>query len=67
MKGILPVYGMTETTSVTTLARLDDPREVVARGRGLPVSDFEVMVVDTDTRPSSRRARGRGLRARAPA
>ena len=50
MAGIQPVYGMTETTSVTTLARLDDPREVVVSGRGRPVSDFEVMVADTDTR-----------------
>jgi fatty-acyl-CoA synthase len=50
MQGIQPVYGMTETTSVTTLARLDDPREVVVSGRGRPVSDFEVMVADTDTR-----------------
>jgi fatty-acyl-CoA synthase len=41
---------MTETTSVTTLARLDDPREVVVGGRGRPVADFEVMVADTDTR-----------------
>ena len=49
MAGIQPVYGMTETTSVTTLARLDDPREVVVSGRGRPVSDFEVMVADTDS------------------
>jgi fatty-acyl-CoA synthase len=49
MEGIQPVYGMTETTSVTTLARLDDPREVVVSGRGRPVADFEVMVADTVT------------------
>ena len=49
MKGILPVYGMTETTSITTIPKLDDPPEVVTSGRGFPVSDFELQVVDTDT------------------
>ena len=38
MKGILPVYGMTETTSITTIPRLDDPPEVIASGTGFPVS-----------------------------
>ena len=47
MKGILPVYGMTETTSITTIPKLDDPPEVVTSGRGFPVSDFELKVVDT--------------------
>jgi fatty-acyl-CoA synthase len=49
MKGILPVYGMTETTSITTIPRLTDPPEVIASGRGFPVSDFELKVVDTAT------------------
>jgi len=43
---LLPVYGMTETTSVTTFPRPDDPREVVRSGAGVPVSDFEVTVTD---------------------
>jgi fatty-acyl-CoA synthase len=47
MKGILPVYGMTETTSITTIPRLTDPPEVITSGRGFPVSDFELKVVDT--------------------
>jgi fatty-acyl-CoA synthase len=45
---LLPVYGMTETTSVTTFPRPDDPRDVVRSGAGVPVSDFEVMVSDPD-------------------
>jgi fatty-acyl-CoA synthase len=49
MKGVLPVYGMTETTSITTIPRLDDPREVIVSGRGTPVSDFEVKVVDVES------------------
>jgi fatty-acyl-CoA synthase len=46
MKGILPVYGMTETTSITTIPKLDDPPELIGSGKGLPVSDFELKVVD---------------------
>ena len=34
MCGILPVYGMTETTSVTTLSRLDDPAAIVSCRKG---------------------------------
>jgi fatty-acyl-CoA synthase len=45
MSRLLPVYGMTETTSVTTFPRPDDPPEVVRTGKGVPVSDFEVKVV----------------------
>jgi fatty-acyl-CoA synthase len=49
LDGLLPVYGMTETTSITTISGLDDPREVVLAGKGRPVSDFELKVVDPDT------------------
>jgi fatty-acyl-CoA synthase len=49
MKGVLPVYGMTETTSITTIPRLSDPRSVIVSGKGLPVSDFEIRVVDVDS------------------
>lgn len=49
LEGLLPVYGMTETTSITTIPRLSDPREVILSGRGFPVSDFEISVVDTET------------------
>ena len=49
LEGILPVYGMTETTSITTISGLDDPRSIVLAGKGRPVSDFEVKIVDPDT------------------
>jgi fatty-acyl-CoA synthase len=49
LEGLLPVYGMTETTSITTIPGLDDPRSVVLAGKGRPVSDFEVTIVDVDT------------------
>jgi fatty-acyl-CoA synthase len=49
MKGILPVYGMTETTSITTIPRLDDPPDLVKSGKGFPVSDFEIKVVDVES------------------
>jgi fatty-acyl-CoA synthase len=49
LDGILPVYGMTETTSITTISRLDDPREVVLAGKGRPVSNFELKIADPDT------------------
>ncbi len=49
MRRLLPVYGMTETTSVTTFPRPEDPPEVVRTGKGVPVSDFEVKVVDLGT------------------
>jgi fatty-acyl-CoA synthase len=48
MQGLLPVYGMTETTSVTTYPRPTDPFEVLCSGRGIPISDFELKVVDPD-------------------
>jgi fatty-acyl-CoA synthase len=49
MKRVLPVYGMTETTSVTTFPRPDAPREVILSGKGVPVSDFELKVVDLES------------------
>jgi fatty-acyl-CoA synthase len=48
MTRLLPVYGMTETTSVTTFPRPDDPREIVLAGKGVPVSDFEVKIAGLD-------------------
>ena len=45
---VFPAYGMTETTSVTTYPRWDDPLEVYLAGKGVPVSDFEVMVCDVE-------------------
>ena len=34
LDGLLPVYGMTETTSITTISGLDDPRRGRARRQG---------------------------------
>ncbi len=50
MHALLPVYGMTETTSTTTLARPDDPPESIMAGRGLPLGGYEVETVNPDTR-----------------
>jgi fatty-acyl-CoA synthase len=49
MERILPVYGMTETTSVSTFPRPDDPREVILSGKGVPVSDFELKIADLES------------------
>lgn len=46
---VFPVYGMTETTSATTYPRWDDPPEIFLSGKGFPISDFELKVVDVDT------------------
>jgi fatty-acyl-CoA synthase len=46
---LLPVYGMTETTSITTIPRPGDPRDLIKSGKGFPVSDIEVRVVDIAT------------------
>lgn len=48
MEGLLPVYGMTETTSITCIPRLTDPLELICAGKGFPVSDIEVKLVDID-------------------
>lgn len=46
---LLPVYGMTETTSVTTFPAVDDPREIILAGKGLPIADFELRIVDVES------------------
>lgn len=48
MEGLLPVYGMTETSATTTMPRIGDPREIILSGAGVPVSDFEVSIRDAD-------------------
>lgn len=50
MEALLPIYGMTETTSCTTLARETDPPESLLAGKGVPVGGYEVEVVDPETR-----------------
>ncbi|OLL71067.1 Long-chain-fatty-acid--CoA ligase [Pseudonocardia sp. Ae168_Ps1] len=47
---LLTMYGMTETTGVTTATRLDDPDEVLLGTVGRPIADdYEVAVVDPAT------------------
>lgn len=46
MEALLPVYGMTETTSTTTMGRPTDPLESLAAGKGVPLGGYEVAVVD---------------------
>ncbi|MES3012943.1 MAG: AMP-binding protein [Pseudomonadota bacterium] len=43
---LLAVYGMTETTSMTTVSAFDDPIEITCDNRGKPIGDFEVVVCD---------------------
>jgi acyl-CoA synthetase (AMP-forming)/AMP-acid ligase II len=50
MEALLPIYGMTETTSCTTLARVTDPVESILAGKGVPVGGYEVRTVDPATR-----------------
>lgn len=58
------VYGMTETTSTTTLSRFEDPIEVACDNRGLPVGEFEVIVADPETGESLPAGRDGEVRVR---
>lgn len=49
MKALLPVYGMTELTSTTTLGRPTDPPESLMAGKGVPIGGYEVIVTDPET------------------
>jgi fatty-acyl-CoA synthase len=49
MEALLPVYGMTELTSTTTLGRPTDPPESLMAGKGVPIGGYEVAVVDSET------------------
>jgi fatty-acyl-CoA synthase len=46
---VVMVYGMTETSGITTLTKLDDPAEVVATYIGLPLPHFELKIMDMVT------------------
>jgi fatty-acyl-CoA synthase len=50
MHALLPVYGMTELTSTTTLGRLNDTLEKRAAGKGVPLGGYDVVVVNPETR-----------------
>ena len=47
--GTITGYGMTETTTVVTRNRWDDPREVRHATQGWPLPDLEVAIVDPAT------------------
>lgn len=50
LDALMAVYGMTETSAMTTLASFEDPLEVTCDNRGLPVGDFDIRVVDLQSR-----------------
>ena len=56
LKGLLAVYGMTETTAATTFSRFEDPLEILCENKGKPIGEFEVGVFD----PASNCALGPG-------
>lgn len=47
--GMMTGYGLTETTTVLTRNRWDDPREIRHRTQGRPLPDIEVKIVDPET------------------
>jgi fatty-acyl-CoA synthase len=49
LKALQAAYGMTETSGCTVLTRFDDPVEMACEGKGVPIGDFEVRVVNPDT------------------
>lgn len=49
LDALVAAYGMTETSACTTLSRFDDPLEIAAEGKGVPIGDFEVKVADPET------------------
>nr|WP_176392307.1 AMP-binding protein [Sphingomonas sp. CDS-1] len=49
LDALAAAYGMTETSACTTLSRFDDPLEIAAEGKGVPIGDFEVKVADPET------------------
>lgn len=49
MEALLPVYGMTELTSTTTLGRPTDPPASLMAGKGVPIGGYEVIVTDPET------------------
>jgi len=57
LQALQAVYGMTETTSMTTLSEFDAPLEVLCDNKGKPVGEFEVKVCD----PANGQARPVGV------
>ncbi len=49
LRALQAVYGMTETTSMTTLSEFDAPLEVLCDNKGKPIGEFEVKVCDPAT------------------
>ncbi|MBW3095806.1 class I adenylate-forming enzyme family protein [Pseudohoeflea coraliihabitans] len=48
--GMMTGYGMTETTTVLTRNRWDDPRDVRHTTQGKPLPDIEVRIIDPESR-----------------
>lgn len=57
LQALQAVYGMTETTSMTTLSEFDAPLEVLCDNKGKPIGEFEVKVCD----PANGEARAVGV------
>jgi fatty-acyl-CoA synthase len=51
MRSLQAVYGMTETTSMTTLSGFDDPIQILCDNKGKPIGEFEVAVVADNGTP----------------
>jgi fatty-acyl-CoA synthase len=49
LKGLLAVYGMTETTAATSFSSFDDPLDILCDNKGKPIGEFEVAVFDPGT------------------
>jgi fatty-acyl-CoA synthase len=50
MRDLMKVYGMTETTSVTTFTRIGDPIELISTTDGVPIADYiELRIGDPAT------------------
>lgn len=50
MRDLMKVYGMTETTSVTTFTRIGDPIALISTTDGVPIADYiELRIVDPAT------------------
>jgi len=49
MDALLPIYGMTETTSTTAVGRIGDPLDIRLAGKGVPLGGYEVSIVDAAT------------------
>jgi fatty-acyl-CoA synthase len=55
LREMVKVYGMTETTSVTTFTRVGDPVELLATTDGIPIANYiELKIVNTERGDAAR-------------